>query len=179
MTDKQQKIIDTALTLFANQGYVTTSTSKIARQAGVSEGLIFRHFTNKEGLLDAIVRRGLAEMDVLAPRVLDESDPKKVLEQAIRMPVYLVRNQPTFWKLQFSLKHQQPGVASKYDDSNLLVRLKASVEEAFRQLGYANPRAETRLLMIILSGLTAELSDEDQIDQDTLTNFILRKYELT
>ena len=178
MTDKQQKIIDAALELFAHQGYANTSTSKIARQAGVSEGLIFRHFTSKEGLLEAIVRMGLAEMRTIAPLVLDGKDPRKVLEQVIRVPVHLVRTQSTFWKLQFSLKHQQPDLARKYDDSDILIQLKASVERAFRQLNYANPKAEAKLLLIILGGLVAELGEEDQIDQDALINFVLQKYQL-
>ena len=178
MTDKQQQIIDTALQLFAHQGYASTSTSKIAQQAGVSEGLIFRHFTNKEGLLEAIVRMGLEEMRTIAPSVLDEQDPKVRLEQAIRVPLHLVRHHPTFWKLQFSLKHQQPNLAERYDDSDILTQLKAAVEGTFRELGYANPKAETKLLMIILSGLMIELGEEDQIDQDALINFVLQKYQL-
>ena len=178
MTDKQRKIIDTALNLFAHQGYASTSTIKIARQAGVSEGLIFRHFNNKEGLLDAIVRMGLAEMQTIAPMVLDEKDPKKILEQAIQVPIYLIRNQPTFWRLQFSLKHQQPNMAQKYDDSDILTQMKESVEGAFRQLKYANPKAETRLLLVILNGLVTELADEDRIDQDAFISFIKQKYSL-
>ena len=178
MTEKQQKIIDAALDLFAHQGYANTSTSKIARQAGVSEGLIFRHFTNKEGLLDAIVQMGLEAMQAIAPKVLDETNPQRVLEQAIQVPIYLTRNQPTFWKLLFSLKHQQPDLAEKYDNSDVLGQLKESVERAFRQLKYANPKAETKLLLVILSGLVAELGDEDQINQEAFVNFVKQKYQL-
>ena len=178
MTAKQQNIIDTALDLFAHQGYANTSTSKIAQQAGVSEGLIFRHFSNKEGLLDAIVQMGLAEMQTMAPQVLNETEPKKILEQALRVPIHLLRNQPTFWRLQFSLKHQQPEIAKKYDDSDILAQLKESIEGAFRQLKYANPKAETKLLLLILSGLITELADADHIDQDAFVNFVKEKYKL-
>ena len=44
MTNKQQKILSSALKLFAKQGFDATSTRSIAQDAGVSEGLIFRHF---------------------------------------------------------------------------------------------------------------------------------------
>jgi len=44
MTEKQEKIIKSALELFALEGYAATSTRKAAERAGVSEGLIFRHF---------------------------------------------------------------------------------------------------------------------------------------
>ena len=58
MTDKQLNILKIALQLFANEGFHATSTSRIAKEAGVSEGLIFRHFINKEGLLRAILKQG-------------------------------------------------------------------------------------------------------------------------
>jgi AcrR family transcriptional regulator len=51
MTEKKELILQTALRLFSEQGYEATPTNRIAKEAGVSEGLIFRHFENKEGLL--------------------------------------------------------------------------------------------------------------------------------
>ena len=56
MTVKQQKIIDIASKLFSKRGYNATSTKLIAEEAGVSEGLIFRHFENKEKLLRKLKR---------------------------------------------------------------------------------------------------------------------------
>ena len=44
---KKEQILNAALELFANDGFTATSTSKVAKRAGVSEGLIFRHFGNK------------------------------------------------------------------------------------------------------------------------------------
>ncbi len=58
MTDKKEKILQAALELFAEEGFKPTSTSKIAKKAGVSEGLIFSHFCNKDGLLQAIIKEG-------------------------------------------------------------------------------------------------------------------------
>jgi AcrR family transcriptional regulator len=55
--DKKEKILTVALALFSSQGFDSTSTSLIAKKAEVSEGLIFRHFTNKEGLLMAIMEK--------------------------------------------------------------------------------------------------------------------------
>ena len=49
MTEKQKNIVNAALELFAKEGFKSTSTSKVAKKARVSEGLIFRHFKNKDG----------------------------------------------------------------------------------------------------------------------------------
>ncbi|MFT5056181.1 MAG: AcrR family transcriptional regulator, partial [Pseudoalteromonas distincta] len=43
MTDKQVAILQTALELFSKKGFDAVSTNLIAKEAGVSEGLIFRH----------------------------------------------------------------------------------------------------------------------------------------
>jgi AcrR family transcriptional regulator len=54
-TDKQQKVVGTAIRLFAEKGYANTSTSEIAREAGVAEGTIFRHFGTKDNLLLSVI----------------------------------------------------------------------------------------------------------------------------
>ena len=58
----RKRLIDTALRLFAAQGFAATSTREIAREAGVSEGLIFHHFPTKIELL-----RGVAEHHAMIP----------------------------------------------------------------------------------------------------------------
>ncbi|MCH9685683.1 MAG: TetR/AcrR family transcriptional regulator; helix-turn-helix transcriptional regulator [Deltaproteobacteria bacterium] len=46
-----------ALELFCEHGYAATSTAKIAKAAGVAEGLIFHQFGTKDGLLLAVATR--------------------------------------------------------------------------------------------------------------------------
>lgn len=50
------KIERAALTLFAEHGVDGVSTKSIAVAAGVSEGLLYRHFTNKDGLARELMR---------------------------------------------------------------------------------------------------------------------------
>ena len=54
-TEKQQKILDNAIRLFSEKGYANTSTSEIAKAAGVAEGTIFRHYGTKDNLLLSII----------------------------------------------------------------------------------------------------------------------------
>lgn len=48
--DRRKKLQAAALELFSQQGFRGTTTRAIARQAGVSEALLFRHFPTKEDL---------------------------------------------------------------------------------------------------------------------------------
>ncbi len=50
---RRQQIVDSALRLFALQGYAATTTKSIAEDVGVTEGLIFHYFPSKADLLRA------------------------------------------------------------------------------------------------------------------------------
>lgn len=76
-TDKQKKILIAAIESFAEKGYASTSTSEIAKKAGVAEGTIFRHYKTKKELLYFIVE--LMIKKVIAPFVI--KDMRKVLDQ--------------------------------------------------------------------------------------------------
>ncbi|ELR64082.1 Transcriptional regulator, TetR family [Photobacterium marinum] len=48
---KKQRILDSALELFVNQGIQSTSTASIANLAGVATGTLFHHFSSKQALV--------------------------------------------------------------------------------------------------------------------------------
>lgn len=55
--DKKQQIIQSAIELFAANGYEKTSIAAICEHAKVSKGAVFHHFKNKEELLRAVFLR--------------------------------------------------------------------------------------------------------------------------
>lgn len=52
--DSKDKILNAALKLFIKEGFHGTSTSKIAEEAGVSNGTLFHHFKTKESLISSL-----------------------------------------------------------------------------------------------------------------------------
>lgn len=175
MTEKQKQILKAALELFANEGYQATSTSKIACQAGVSEGLIFKHFQNKEGLLHAVINLANDDIKAFIKYIENQDDPKKVLEAAFDFPP-LVRTNQDFWKLQFSLKYQCPGKQQFHEKKELIHTFEKTLEKAFTELGYENPQMETRLLMNIIENLCR--SNTENGHGQKYIDFIKQKYEL-
>lgn len=77
LTDKQKKILLSAIESFSEKGFAATSTSEIAKKAGVAEGTIFRHYKTKKELLLAIVTPVIAKF--VAPFIL--KDLQKVMDQ--------------------------------------------------------------------------------------------------
>lgn len=56
ITKTQRKILSAALALFAEKSYEEVGTREIADRAGVAEGTLFHNFTNKNGILKAIMQ---------------------------------------------------------------------------------------------------------------------------
>jgi len=59
--DSRQKIIDSAMELFAKKGFRGTTTRDLAAHAEVNEAIIFRHFSTKEELYSAIIEHKAGE----------------------------------------------------------------------------------------------------------------------
>ena len=179
MTEKQETILAVALRLFARQGYENTPTSQIAKEAGVSEGLIFRHFEHKDGLLRVLIADGQARVQVLMDQIARETDPKKVLARTIDLPLTLISEEREFWTLQFILKHNSKHAAALEAENDYYGTLGGAVGRAFATLGYAQPERETELLVLLLEGFGSSLlMPGDSTNPTALVQFIKSKYNV-
>lgn len=55
LTDRQKKVLQASLELFASQGFEATTSAQIAEKAGVAVGSVYHHFPNKQALLTAVL----------------------------------------------------------------------------------------------------------------------------
>lgn len=55
--DTKERIMDTALKLFAEKGYLGTSMNDIAKQLGFTKAALYKHYTSKQEILNRIVER--------------------------------------------------------------------------------------------------------------------------
>lgn len=57
MADMKEKILLTALRLFAADGYEAVSVSAIAGELGLTKGALYRHYPGKRAVFEAILAR--------------------------------------------------------------------------------------------------------------------------
>lgn len=60
--ETKERILETALELFAQSGYLGTSMSDIAARLGITKAALYKHYAGKQGILDRIVQR-MNELD--------------------------------------------------------------------------------------------------------------------
>ena len=164
-----------ALELFAKEGYKATSTSKVAKRAGVSEGLIFRHFGNKEGLLEAILKEGEERAKVLFGDIVFETDPKSIIRKLLEIGQNMTKNKEDadFWKLQFKIKWE----LEVYGEHKMEA-LERTLVSAFEKLGYAAPDMEAKLLLLYMDGMATRYFLQNDFDLDPIVRFLKKKYEV-
>ena len=173
MTEKQENILKAALQLFAREGFHATSTSKVAKHAGVSEGLIFRHFGNKEGLLQAILEEGENKLKDLLVDIVMESEPTEVIRKTILMPGKVKESDYDFWKLQYKLKWEL-----EVSNDKKMEPLIMALTNAFKKLNYQDPEMEAELLSIVIDGIGSSVLKGSELDIEKMLDFLLRKYKV-
>jgi AcrR family transcriptional regulator len=72
--DRREQIIDAAMRVFSQKGFARATNKDIAREAGITTGLIYHYFESKEAVLKAII-------ETRSPLHLVESLPPQLLEQ--------------------------------------------------------------------------------------------------
>ena len=90
--DTKERILETALALFAQSGYLGTSMSDIAKQLGITKGALYKHYTSKQEILDRIVER-MNRMDYERAEKYEmpETEPDGFAEAYMHTPIEKIR----------------------------------------------------------------------------------------
>ena len=83
-SETRTRILKSALRLFAHKGYDGTTTRDLAEAAGVAEGTLFRHFTNKKAILVEVASQGWIELLTDLLTELSEMGSYKAVAQVMR-----------------------------------------------------------------------------------------------
>ena len=90
--DTKERILEAALELFAQSGYMGTSMSDIAGQLGITKGALYKHYASKQEILDSIVER-MNRMDYERAEEYEmpETQPDGFAEAYLHTPVEKIR----------------------------------------------------------------------------------------
>ena len=169
--DKKSKILKSALRLFAELGFHGTSTAKIAKEAGVSEGLLFRHFQSKRGLLDAIMHEIEEKVREVFAEIIALDDPPLVIRRFIERIYAIPESEYDYWRLSFKLKWDR----EFYNPEEMKPVLR-KLEWAFRKLGRAHPKIEAEMLSQNVESIAVAMLRGGRKSQLKFKNHLINKY---
>ena len=172
MKTRKEKILATALKLFAKQGYEQTPTNQVSTKAEVSEGLLFKHYESKEGLLRAIFEAGQAKTTAIRIALLQEKDPELFLSMYMDHPLLMHEADKDFWRLNLNLMFEQPELYRSLIDKDHDKILDARLRNAFDEADYADPNGETERLKAMMIGFCWNMLQDPKADHRGLIDFL-------
>ncbi len=111
---RRQQIAQAALTIIASHGLGRFTTSAIAKETGLAEGTIFRHFANKEAIVDAAIDmlESFLAPDFSAPPF---DDPLLELRAFLAKRVASLKEKPGYLRILLSSELEHAAFANVRD----------------------------------------------------------------
>lgn len=107
--EKQDRIINAAITVFAKYGYRHASTDDIVAAAGISKGLLFHYFISKSGLYDFIFNYSVRYMTLEISREVkkEETDFFTLFYQIESAKIKVLRNYPNMQRFLNRVQYEE------------------------------------------------------------------------
>ena len=180
--ERKQQIMHAALILFANKGFDATSISMIAKEAGISKGLMYNYFESKEKLIveimDGMIEEMLSMFDPNHDGVLEAHEMKNF----IHIMLHHVKENQQLYKLYFHVI-MQPKVFALIEGKleEIIATISLMVEKYFENMAFENPKIEALLFTTMLDGLffdyvlKPELFPLDEIETQLIKQYCTKK----
>ena len=166
---RREQLLDVTSDLVVEQGFSGVSIQSVARRAGISRPIVYEHFGDLPGLLEALVQRetgrALAQVSQTALGDLTEGDPTELMLDSLRRYLDAVEQHPNTWRLVLMppegapelLRHSiltgrtavlnqlasavQPGLtpASETPDPELTARVLSAIADEYARLLLTDP----------------------------------------
>lgn len=123
--DTKERILEAALELFAQSGYLGTSMSDISKQLGITKGALYKHYSSKQEILDSIVElMNKSDYERAEKYEMPETQPDGLSKEYRQTPIESIRTfsaaQFDYWtKEPFSANFRKMLTLEQYRDSKL------------------------------------------------------------
>jgi AcrR family transcriptional regulator len=100
---RRAQILDVTRDLVYERGFHDVTIDGVARRAGITRPVVYGHFTDLSGLLEALVQRegdrALAQLARVIPQAGGAGDPVELLTESLQAWLEAVRDEPATWRM--------------------------------------------------------------------------------
>ena len=113
--ERRGQLLDVTKEIVGEQGFHAVSIEAVARRAGITRPIVYGHFGDLDGLLEALVERegarALAQLaEILPARLTAQASPREDLLAALRGYLEAVQADPITWRLVLMPPEGAPAV---------------------------------------------------------------------
>jgi AcrR family transcriptional regulator len=156
------RIVEVAREVFREQGY-DASLDEVAKRAGVGPGTLYRHFPNRDALLDAIMQSWVDRVNQAAEKALTHEGPPRDLllawfEEYVRL-ISMHKGGPA--KITSAMGDPDSPIRTK---CQVLATASDRVVERLREEGALKDGVESLQLCRLVGGV-ATVADQSDLDE--------------
>jgi AcrR family transcriptional regulator len=152
------KILETAIQLFAQMGYDKTSIRQIAQEAGISLGLMYNYFPGKEALLRAIIMKGFGQIKESMQPYSEPLPPREAIKKHIDLSYEIATQNREFWLLINGLRLQSEIIKQMHSEIEEVNKfILSTLAENYAKLNYKEPLLEAFLLFATIDGIINQM----------------------
>jgi AcrR family transcriptional regulator len=162
--ERREQILDVTKRLAGERGFHRVTIDAVARAAGITRPVVYGHFGDLGGLLNALVdregERASGQLAALLPEALGPGDPREILLGALRAFLAAVQADPTTWRLVLMPAEGTPDVLRERfvrERAAVTQRLAAAVGPSFA-LGPNGASPDPELTARVMQALAEELA---------------------
>lgn len=152
-----EHLLNTALSLFCEKGYYSTSIEDIAKQAGISKGLLYHYFSSKAEVLNALVDIRINDVLLVMNAATTKPTPAAQIRHVAEGALDDVQRKPDVFRFYLNLFTQPKldPIVAKYSQklADEQARQFEVQTEMFERLGVNNPRQRSLYFSATLQGI--------------------------
>lgn len=153
-TSSTERILTTALDLFAVKGYDATAVREICEAARITKPTLYHFFGSKDGVLKSLVTDAFDEFRQLVERSLTGTGPlRDKLKTLARSFFADARERPKLWRFMHAVVWAPPGTAPPTDCTrfyeSVLKLLGDAIDQAVAEGEFAPGSTGVRLLVLM------------------------------
>ncbi|OLT35738.1 hypothetical protein BJF79_31985 [Actinomadura sp. CNU-125] len=165
------RVLAAAAQVFAEYGYASATTDRVAARAGVSIGSLYQYFPNKDAILLALTEEHLERAARTVRETLAEPRPlDRWVPDLVRTVVGAHAADPRLHQVLLDQAPRPPELVERFHraeaEAVLAVR---NLLDAEPGLDLADPACTARFVVAIVESLTHRLIGRPQVDLEELT----------
>jgi AcrR family transcriptional regulator len=177
----KEKIRAAAIELFMKQGYYATSISAIAKQAGISKGLLYSYYKGKEELLSEMVDARINEVVEVMEKAAGVETPGEQIKYIVNGAIDTIHKNPEIHRFYLHLQTLPEADEELIKYSHLLIGENAKQFELqceiFERMGEKEPRKRSLYFSSVLQGIMLMISTYPQkFPVEELKQQIIREF---
>jgi AcrR family transcriptional regulator len=162
--ERREQILDATKQLARERCFHQVTIDAVARASGITRPVVYAHFGDLAGLLNALVdregERAAAQLAELLPTDLSAGDPRQILIGGLRAFLEAVNADPQTWRLVLMAAEGTPDVLRERfmrEREAVTAQLAAAVGPTF-SLGPSGQSPDPELTARVLQALSEELA---------------------